>query len=79
VPLPAAAKFRVNVPMKLFEYLAAGVAAVASDLPGTRALLDGSDAALLVPPGDHDAFADALTDGIAKQFPQRFTAVASRY
>ena len=24
-------------------------------------------------------FADALTDGIAKQFPQRFTAVASRY
>src|SRR5690349_17794408 len=43
VPLPDVAKFRVNVPMKLFEYLAAGVPAVASDLPGTRALLDGSD------------------------------------
>src|SRR5262249_18063017 len=60
VPLPDVPKFRVNVPMKLFEYLAAGVPAVASDLPATRALLDGSDAAILVPPGDHAAFAEAL-------------------
>ena len=76
VPLPDVAKFRVNVPMKLFEYLAAGVAAVASDLPGTRALLDGTDAAVLVPPGDHDAFADALTDLLRD--PARAAAMARR-
>lgn len=60
VPLPDVAKFRTNVPMKLFEYLAAGVPVVTSDLPPARRLLEGSDAAVLVPPGDHDAFADAL-------------------
>ena len=53
-------KFRTNVPMKLFEYLAAGVPAVTSDLPPARALLDGVDAAVLVPPGNAAAFAEAL-------------------
>jgi len=62
VPLPDLPKFRTNVPMKLFEYLAAGVPAVASDLPPARRLLDGSDAARLVPPGDEGAFAGALAD-----------------
>jgi len=76
VPLPDVAKFRANVPMKLFEYLAAGVPAVASDLPGTRALLDGSDAAVLVPPGDHAAFADALA-GLLRD-PARAAALAHR-
>jgi glycosyltransferase involved in cell wall biosynthesis len=76
VPLPDVAKFRVNVPMKLFEYLAAGVPAVASDLPGTRELLAGSDAAILVPPGDHQAFADALADLLRD--PARAAALARR-
>ena len=65
VPLPDARKFRTNVPMKLFEYLAAGVPAVTSDLPPSRALLAGSDAAVLVPAGDHAAFADALAGLLA--------------
>jgi glycosyltransferase involved in cell wall biosynthesis len=60
VPLPDLAKFRRNLPMKLFEYMAAGVPAVASDLPPIRALLGDSGGAVLVPPGDHGAFADAL-------------------
>ena len=60
IPLPDVPKFRTNVPMKLFEYLAAGVPPVASDLPPTRALLNGSGAAVLVPPGDHESFAAAL-------------------
>jgi glycosyltransferase involved in cell wall biosynthesis len=60
VPLPDVPKFRTNVPMKLFEFLAAGVPAVVSDLPPTRRLLDGADVAVLVPPGDHGAFADAI-------------------
>jgi glycosyltransferase involved in cell wall biosynthesis len=67
VPLPDVPKFRTNVPMKLFEYLAAGVPAVASDLPPTRALLAGAEAALLVPPGDHDAFAEALESLLCDQ------------
>jgi glycosyltransferase involved in cell wall biosynthesis len=85
VPLPDVPKFRVNVPMKLFEYLAAGVAAVASDLPPTRALLDGSDAALLVPPGDHEAFAEALgtllrdREGAARQARRGREAVDERF
>jgi glycosyltransferase involved in cell wall biosynthesis len=62
VPLPDLPKFRTNLPMKLFEYMAAGVPAVASDLPPARGLLDGSGAAMLVPAGDHDAFAAALAD-----------------
>jgi glycosyltransferase involved in cell wall biosynthesis len=62
VPLPDVAKFRTNVPMKLFEYMAAGVPTVTSDLPPVRGLLGGSDGAMLVPPGDHGAFADALAN-----------------
>ena len=38
-------------PLKLFEYLAAGLAVVAADIPGVRDV-DGSEAALLIPPGD---------------------------
>jgi glycosyltransferase involved in cell wall biosynthesis len=60
VPLPDVPKFRTNVPMKLFEFMAAGVPAVASDLPPTRGLLGDLDAAVLVPPGDHAAFAEAV-------------------
>src|SRR6266850_2068321 len=76
VPLPDVPKFRTNVPMKLFEYMAAGVPAVASDLPPTRALLNGSEAAVLVPPGDHEAFADAL-DGLLRD-PVRAAGLAQR-
>jgi glycosyltransferase involved in cell wall biosynthesis len=60
VPLPDVPKFRTNVPMKLFEYMAAGVPAVTSDLPPARALLADGDGAVLVPPGDASAFAEAL-------------------
>lgn len=46
-------------PMKLFEYLAAGKAIVASDLPSIREILD-EDSAELVPPGDARALAERL-------------------
>jgi glycosyltransferase involved in cell wall biosynthesis len=62
VPLPDVPKFRRNIAVKLFEYLAAGVPPVASDLPPVRALLGDANGAVLVPPGDHDAFAAALAD-----------------
>jgi glycosyltransferase involved in cell wall biosynthesis len=67
VPLPDVPKFRTNVPMKVFEYLAAGVPAVTSDLPPIRRVLDGTDAAILVPPGDAGAFADALAHLLTDQ------------
>ena len=41
---------RYTSPLKLFEYMAAGVPMVASDLPSMRALLEHGRDALLVPP-----------------------------
>lgn len=49
-------------PLKVFEYLAAGLPVVASDVGQIRELLDvdGEPAGLLVPPGDPDALRHAL-------------------
>jgi glycosyltransferase involved in cell wall biosynthesis len=46
-------------PLKLFEAMAAGKAIVASELPALREVIDESNA-LLVPPGDVDAWASAI-------------------
>lgn len=46
-------------PLKLFEYLAAGLATIASDLPGVRDVVD-VETAVLVPRGDARALADAV-------------------
>ncbi|MFA5853689.1 MAG: glycosyltransferase [Patescibacteria group bacterium] len=47
-------------PLKLFEYLAAGKALVATDLPSVREVLSGTTA-LFVPPSDPAALAKALS------------------
>jgi glycosyltransferase involved in cell wall biosynthesis len=47
-------------PMKLFEYMASGTPLVASDLPATAEVLRDEHNALLVPPGDPSALAEAL-------------------
>ena len=47
-------------PMKLFEYLAAGLPIVASDLPALAEVLVDGETALLTPPGDVAALAAAL-------------------
>ncbi len=47
-------------PMKLFEYMAAGAAIVASDLPVLREVLTDGSNALLVEPGDVDALETAM-------------------
>jgi glycosyltransferase involved in cell wall biosynthesis len=46
-------------PLKLFEYLAAGLATVAADLPGVREVVT-PESAVLVPPGDGRALARAV-------------------
>ena len=47
-------------PLKLFEYLAMGRPVVASDIGQTAELLAGSQAAVLLPPGDAKALARAM-------------------
>jgi glycosyltransferase involved in cell wall biosynthesis len=47
-------------PIKLFEYMAAGRAIVASDLPSTAEIVRAGETALLYPPGDVHALAGAL-------------------
>jgi len=47
-------------PLKLFEYMAAGRAIVASDLPSTHEIVAEGETALFFPPGDVEALAAAL-------------------
>lgn len=51
---------RYTSPMKLFEYMAAGRAIVASDLPPLREVLTHEHNCLLVPPDDTAAWVDAV-------------------
>ncbi|MBF4614048.1 glycosyltransferase [Curtobacterium sp. VKM Ac-1376] len=56
-PTPA---YAASIPTKLFEYLAAGLAVVATDVPLWRELLAGTDCATWVPPGDPEAIVAAI-------------------
>jgi len=61
LPNPASAiSTRFTSPLKLFEYMAAGRAIVASDLPSIREVLRDGENALLVPPGDAASLATAI-------------------
>jgi len=51
---------RFTSPLKLFEYMAAGVPVVASDLPALREVLRDGENAILVPPGDPAALAAGI-------------------
>lgn len=61
-PLHDVPNYRHSIPTKVLEYLALGVPVVATDLPGTRDLVEGLDAVWLVPAGDEAAMAGALSD-----------------
>jgi len=61
LPLPDEPVARLfTSPLKLFDYMAAGVPIVASDLPALREVLQHGRNALLARPGDPDAFAAAV-------------------
>jgi glycosyltransferase involved in cell wall biosynthesis len=47
-------------PIKLFEYMASGRAIVASDLPSIAEVVTDGESALLTPPSDVDALAEAI-------------------
>jgi glycosyltransferase involved in cell wall biosynthesis len=46
-------------PLKLFEYLAAGLATVIADLPAVTAVVD-DETAVVIPPGDAEALAESV-------------------
>ena len=54
------AKAQRVIPNKVFQALACGTPVVTADTPGARELLRDGESALLVPPGDPAALADAL-------------------
>ena len=75
---------RYTSPLKLFEYLSAGRAIVASDLPALREVLTDQDSAVLVPPGDPAALAAALervagNPPFAGALAERAYALAARF
>ena len=59
--LPVGMNNMLCSPNKLFEYMAAGLAVICSDLPVLRAVVADADCGLLVPHGDHDGMVGALT------------------
>ena len=61
MPHPATRQFaRYTSPLKLFEYMAAGRAVVASDLPGWSDVVVDEESALLCPPDDIAAWTAAI-------------------
>lgn len=59
-PLLPFPNYRNSLPTKTLEYMAMGLPVVASDLPGTREILQNWQAVWLVPPGDVEQLADAI-------------------
>lgn len=60
VVLHATPCFERAYPIKLFEYMAAGLPSIASDFPIYREILDNGRCGLLVPPSNPAALAEAL-------------------
>lgn len=60
VTLMPTASYRDALPVKMFEYMAAGIPVIASDFPRWRAIVDASDCGLCVDPRDPAAIAAAI-------------------
>jgi glycosyltransferase involved in cell wall biosynthesis len=66
-------------PLKLFEYMAAGVPVVASDLPALREVLRDGENAVLVAPDDPGALAQGIRRVLEdKPLADRLAAQARR-
>jgi glycosyltransferase involved in cell wall biosynthesis len=55
-----APNYRDSMPTKLLEYLALGLPVVASDLPGSRKMVEGLAGVVWVPPSDPVALGEAI-------------------
>lgn len=60
IPLPDLPKFQSNIPTKLFEFMALKMPTVLSDLPPSRPFVGDGKAAIMVPPHDYEAYANAI-------------------
>jgi glycosyltransferase involved in cell wall biosynthesis len=60
IPLPDLPKFQSNIPTKLFEFMALKMPTVLSDLPPSRPFVGDGKAAVMVPPHDYEAYANAI-------------------
>jgi glycosyltransferase involved in cell wall biosynthesis len=79
LPNPASAiSTHFTSPLKLFEYMAAGRAIIASDLPAIREVLRDGENAVLVEPGNASAIAGAMRRLIAEpELAQRLARAAA--
>ncbi|MCA1782049.1 MAG: glycosyltransferase family 4 protein [Intrasporangiaceae bacterium] len=75
-PYPATGDVSYFSPLKVLEYLAAGVPVIASEIGQLPHLLDAGRCGVLTPPGDADALASAIDDLLADR--DRRTALAHR-
>lgn len=76
-PYPADAPFYFS-PLKIVEYMAAGVPVVASNIGQIPAMVQHGHTGLLVPPGDVDAFVDACLHLFANPTTRRAMGAAGR-
>jgi len=59
---PVCRSYELALPNKVFEYLAAGLPVLASDLPVIGPLVSDAELGLVVPPGDPGAIARAMLE-----------------
>jgi len=83
-PLPRLKAYEVSSPAKVVEYLAMGLAVVATDIRAHRKVIHHEENGLLVPPGDPKALAQALErlyndPGLLSQIASRARESAKPY
>jgi len=75
---------KFSSPLKLFEYMAAGIPIVASDLPVFREILQNQKNALFFEPGNSQALANAIkqiltSDELAQKLSENAKKTAEKY